>query len=77
MLDGWTSAEIIASRKADTLENAFIGYLEEAESAREAASGASETERDTRSIAPVLRSATEPSPPFSPNGKPPALPGWQ
>jgi ribosome-dependent ATPase len=60
-----TPAEIIASRKADTLENAFIGYLEEAESAREAASGAIETERDVRSIAPVLRSATEPSPLFS------------
>jgi ribosome-dependent ATPase len=60
-----TPAEIIASRKADTLENAFIGYLEEAESARQAALGASETERDARLIAPVPRRATEPSPLFS------------
>ena len=60
-----TPAEIVASRGVDTLENAFIAYLEEAEAARTLASGKGQNAFATRPIAPAIRRAPAPASLFS------------
>ena len=60
-----TPAEIVASRHADNLEDAFIAYLEEAEAARTHASGGNENAFAAQPMAPAIGSATAPSRLFS------------
>ena len=60
-----TPAEIIASRGADTLEDAFISYLEKAEAERTLASGRVEVTSDPQQVAPKKRSLSGSSSFFS------------
>ena len=60
-----TPAEIVASRGADTLENAFIAYLQEAEAARTLASGKSKNAFAAPTKAPAMRRAPAPTGLFS------------